>query len=279
MLAAAVIVFREALEAALIVGIVLAATKGVIASRRWIAGGVLAGVAGAGLVALFADRIADAFGGNGQELFNAAVLGTAVLMLAWHNIWMKRHGRELARHLGSVAEQVRAGGQPLSVLAIVVGIAVLREGAETVLFLYGIIVGSTADTLATTFAGGLLGLALGAAAGALLYLGLLRIPGRHLFSVTGAMVTLLAAGLAAQAVSFLAAAGIIDSLGPTLWDSSGLLSQDSLFGRLLHTLVGYIDHPTLLQLAVYLAILVLIPVAARLAAGTGQPLPQKAAGE
>src|SRR3546814_4807419 len=80
MLAAAVIVFREALEAALIVGIVLAATKGVIGSRRWVAGGIAAGILGAALVALFADRIGNAFGGNGQELFNAFVLGAAVLM-------------------------------------------------------------------------------------------------------------------------------------------------------------------------------------------------------
>jgi high-affinity iron transporter len=278
MLAAAVIVFREALEAALIVGIVLAATKGVIASRRWIAGGIAAGIAGAALVALFADRIGDAFGGNGQELFNAFVLGAAVLMLAWHNIWMKKHGRELAAHVGSVAEEVRAGGRPLSVLAVIVGIAVLREGAETVLFLYGIIVGSSADALPATFTGGVLGLALGGAAGALLYLGLLRIPGRYLFSVTGAMVTLLAAGLAAQAVTFVAAAGLVDSLGPVLWDSSGLLSESSLVGRLLHTLIGYIDHPTLLQLAVYLAVLVAIPVAARLANSSG-PRPQGAVAE
>lgn len=279
MLAAAVIVFREALEAALIVGIVLAATKGVIGSRRWVAGGIAAGILGAALVALFADRIGNAFGGNGQELFNAFVLGAAVLMLAWHNIWMKKHGRELAAHVGSVADAVRAGGRPLSVLAVIVGIAVLREGAETVLFLYGIIVGSSAETLPATFAGGLLGLVLGAAAGALLYLGLLRIPGRYLFSVTGAMVTLLAAGLAAQAVTFVAAAGLIDGIGPVLWDSSWLLSEGSIPGRLLHTLIGYADHPTLLQLVVYLAVLVAIPVAARLANGTGRPQPQRAAAE
>src|SRR3546814_5741933 len=127
--------------------------------------------------------------------------------------------------------------RPLSVLAVIVGIAVLREGAETVLFLYGIIVGSSAETLPATFAGGLLGLVLGAAAGALLYLGLLRIPGRYLFSVTGAMVTLLAAGLAAQAVTFVAAAGLIDGIGPVLWDSSWLLSEGSIPGRLLHTLI------------------------------------------
>ncbi|HEX6959039.1 MAG TPA: FTR1 family protein [Ferrovibrio sp.] len=283
MLAAAVIVFREALEAALVISIVLAATTGVAGSRRWVSYGIVAGIAGAVIVAAFADQISDAFGGSGQELFNAVILFTAVAMLAWHNIWMQRHGKELARHLGSVAASVRAGGRPLSVLAIVVGAAVLREGAETVLFLYGILVGSSASEIPATLLGGVIGLGIGAVVGALLYLGLLRIPSRYLFSVTSIMVSLLAAGLAAQGVAYLAAAGIIPGLGATLWDSSWLLSESSLPGRLLHTLIGYIEQPTSVQLAVYLATLIGITLAARLVAAAApahrSQQPQKAAGE
>ena len=97
MLASLVIVFREAIEAGLIVGIVLAATRGVPHRGRWVGYGVAAGTLGACLVAGFASELGALFNGSGQELFNAAVLLIAVGMLTWHNAWMAGHGRELAR--------------------------------------------------------------------------------------------------------------------------------------------------------------------------------------
>src|SRR5579885_1124097 len=94
MIAVAIIVFREVLEAALIVSIVLAASKGTAGRGRWISGGVALGVVGACLVAAFATEIAAAVEGIGQELFNAAILFAAVGMLGWHNVWMGRHGKQ-----------------------------------------------------------------------------------------------------------------------------------------------------------------------------------------
>ncbi len=96
MLATAIIVFREVLEASLVVGIVLAASRGMPRRGAWVTGGVAAGILGAAIVAACAGAIAAAVNGIGQELFNAAILFTAVMMLGWHNIWMNRHGRELA---------------------------------------------------------------------------------------------------------------------------------------------------------------------------------------
>jgi len=262
MLATALIVFREVLEAALVVGIVLAASRGVPRRFRWVAGGISGGVLGAVLVAAFAGEIAQAVQGVGQELFNAAVLFLAVGMLGWHNVWMGRHGREMARDMKAVGHAVSAGSRPLSVLAVVVGVAVLREGSETVLFLYGI-TASGGDGLGATLLGCGLGLAAGIAMGALLYYGLVAIPVRHLFGVTSWLVTLLAAGMAAQAVQFLAAAGVLEVAMDPLWDSSQLLSETSLVGRLLRTLVGYADHPSLAQLAAYCATLLAIPALSR----------------
>src|SRR5512147_1245337 len=97
MLAAALIVFRESFEAALLIGILAAAMRGVPGRNRWLAIGIGGGILGAMLVAGMTDAISSAAGGNGQELFNATILGVAVLMLAWHNIWMASHGAELAR--------------------------------------------------------------------------------------------------------------------------------------------------------------------------------------
>jgi high-affinity iron transporter len=247
-----IIVLREVIEAGLIVGIVLAATRGVPSRGWWVAGGVAAGVVGAGVVALFAEAISELFEGYGQELFNAAILILAVGMLAWHNAWMAKHGRELAAQVKRVGQAVAHGDRPLTALAVVCGIAVLREGSEVVLFLYGIVAGGTSGS--SLVIGGLLGVAAGAAVTGLSYLGLLAIPQRYIFTVTGWLITLLAAGLAAQAVAFLNAADVITALGSQVWDTSGVLSQSSFVGIILHTLIGYTERPSELQLLVYIAV-------------------------
>src|SRR5437764_3229033 len=175
MFAALIIVFREVFEAGLIIGIVLAVTRSVGGRNRWIGGGVLVGVLAACIVAIFAGGIAHLFAGMGQELFNAAMLGVAVAMLTWHNVWMARHGAELAGELRAAGQAVVDGQKSLLALAIVVGVAVLREGSEVVLFLYGVLA-TEADTSLRVAFGGLLGLALGAAVCLLTYFGLLSIP-------------------------------------------------------------------------------------------------------
>ena len=256
MLGSLVIVFREAIEAGLIIGIVLAATRGVPNRGAWVGLGICLGAVGAGIIALFAEAISSAFEGSGQELLNASVLGAAVVMLMWHNAWMARHGREMAAEMAAVGQAVTTGSRPMTALAVVVGLAVLREGAEVVLFLYGIVATGTSGS--SLLLGGVLGLAAGAAFTGLTYYGLLAIPPRHIFTVTSVLIALLAAGMAAQAVQFLDAAGMINVLGQRLWDSSGIVPQDGILGRMLHTLIGYTDRPTELQLIAYLATLVIM---------------------
>jgi high-affinity iron transporter len=261
-LASLLIVFREVIEAGLIVGIVLAATKGVARRSLWVAYGVAGGIFGACLVAGFAGQIEQLFQGSGQELFNAAILLLAVVMLTWHNVWMAGHGREMAREMRHVGTQVSAGERTLSALAIVVGVAVLREGSEVVLFLYGI-ASQPGTTTASLLLGGGLGLVAGAAMSALMYYGLLAIPAHKLFRVTSGLITLLAAGMAAQAVLFLQQTGYLQILQSTLWDTSWILPQGGpgvlgVIGQMLHTLVGYSDAPDGAQLIAYVATIVAI---------------------
>ncbi|HYH37298.1 MAG TPA: FTR1 family protein [Azospirillum sp.] len=263
MLASLIIVFREVLEAGLIIGIVLAATRGVPGRGRWVAAGVGAGVAGACGVAAFADVISDQLDGSGQELFNAAVLLTAVVMLAWHNAWMARHGREHAAEMRAVGRAVESGDRPPHALAVVVGAAVLREGAEVVLFLAGI-VSAEGGGGASVALGALGGIALGAAAAFLVYRGLLTIATRHLFGVTSWMITLLAAGMAASAMHYLSQAGLVSVGEAELWDTSFLLSDGSALGQVLHILVGYTDRPTALQAGAWLAVVTSITLLTRL---------------
>lgn len=245
MLATLIIVLRETIEAGLIIGIVLAATQGVAGRGRQVALGVAAGLGGACVLAAFAGEVADAFDGQGQEIMTAAILLIAVGMLAWHTVWMTRHGRAMAAELRGVGDAVRAGGRPVTALAVVVGVAVLREGAEVVLFLAGIAAGGQSGWV-LMLAGGLAGAALGGAVSWLTHAGLLRLPARHLFGAMFWLIALLAAGMAGQAAASLQSAGL-DLLDQTLWDSSSLLPDSSLTGRVLHTLIGYSDHPSALQ--------------------------------
>jgi len=247
---AALIVLREVVEAALIIGIVLAATQGVPRRGRFIVGGVALGLLGALLVAASAGTIAGALEGMGQEIFNAAILLAATVMLGWHNVWMKRHGAEIARDMQAVGRGVRSGDSSLAALLVVVGLAVLREGSEVVLFLYGVAAGGAGT--APMLAGGLLGLAGGVAIGSLLYFGLLTIPTRHLFAVTGGLLLLLAAGMAAQAAGFLVQADKLPALADPLWDTSAWLPEHGILGQVLHALMGYVDRPSGMQILFFL---------------------------
>jgi high-affinity iron transporter len=270
MISALIIVFREVIEAGLIVGIVLAATSGVPGRERAVTTGVLAGVLGACLVAGFAGELANLFQGSGQEFFNASILLLAVAMLTWHNVWMASHGREMARELKAAGHQVRTGERTLTALSIVVGVAVLREGSEVVLFLYGIIAqGGTSN--AALALGGALGCLAGAGVSALMYFGVLTIPAHRLFSVTSGLITLLAAGMAAQAVLFLQNGGSINILTAPVWNTSWLLPEDGIIGRLLHTLVGYSDAPDGAQILAYLAVILMMLVLMRT---VGKPSPR-----
>jgi high-affinity iron transporter len=262
-IAALIIVFREVFEAGLIVGIVLAVTRTVPHRNRWIGGGVIAGVLAACLVAVFAGALSNLFAGMGQELFNALILAIAVVMLTWHNVWMARHGSELAGELVAAGQAVVEGSKSLLALAVVVGVAVLREGSEVVLFLYGVVAGTDDSALGVAL-GGFIGLLLGALVCVLTYVGLLRIPTRRLFAVTTVLIALLAAGMAAQAAAFLEKANWLTAMDNVVWDSGWLLSDSSILGKALHTLIGYTDQPTAMQLVVYVAILVVTFVLMRL---------------
>ena len=262
MLVSLIIVFREAMEAGLIVGIVLAATEGVPGRGRWIAGGIAAGVAGASLVASFAAALSNAFEGAGQEVFTAAILCFAVVMLSWHILWMSRHAASVTAELKEVGQAVRLGQRSLAALGAVVAVAVMREGSEVVLFLYGIVAATHTGALALT-TGGFAGLALACATSWLLYRGLVIIPLRRLFSVTNGLIALLAAGMAGQAAAILHSADLLPGWGEELWNTSFILADDSLLGRSLHALVGYSARPSGIQLAAWLATLVALVLASR----------------
>jgi high-affinity iron transporter len=257
MYAAAIIVFRESLEAALIISIMLAATRGIAMRGRWVLGGIFLGLTGAVLVASGMEMIANLVGGMGQEFFNVAILLTAVVMLAWHNIWMAAHGQELAQQMRSTARAVTDGRSEHSVILLVIALAVMREGSETVLFLYGVATDS-ANGMRNTLIGGALGFGSGAVVAGLLYAGLLRIPVRWFFAATSALVLLLAASMASQAARLLIQADVLPSLATPIWNTSQILSQNTMAGTILHGLIGYDAQPAGMQVVAYISVLIAI---------------------
>lgn len=257
MLATLLIVFREVIEAGIVIGIVMAATKGLPRRNQWIFGGTLAGLVGAALVAVFAQEIADLFEGWGQEYFNAAILFAAVAMLTWHNIWMASQGQSMAEEarIRALGGAVAAGVRPITALAFVVGVAVLREGVEIVLLLYGIVAAGNGPV--EMLSGGAIGAVIGVALSVLMYMGLTALPVRRLFAITIALITLLAAGMASQAVALLQQAGNLLDYATALWDTSHVLPEDSVVGQLLANLVGYSESPTVAQGAAYALVVAL----------------------
>lgn len=250
MLAAALILFRETLEASLIVAIIAVATRGVAGRGRWIGLGLLGGAVASGIVAALAEAITNLGDGIGQELLNAGILLTAVLMIGWHVVWMGSHGRALASQMRQVGKQVTAGESDISVLAVVIGLAVLREGSEVVLLLQGLLTGQTGG--GGLLAGSALGFGLGALTGVLMYAGFLALPVQRVFTATNALLVLIAAGMAARGVNFLVQAGWLPSLTESLWDTSEIIAEDSILGQILATLIGYISQPSGIQVLAYL---------------------------
>lgn len=263
MFAAALIVFRESLEAALFVGIVAAATRQLPGRTRWLAAGVGLGALGALALALMAPRVSGWFDGMGQDVVNAGVLSLALTMLLWHCTWVSSHSREMATDARRLGVSVQAGQRRPWALLIAVALAVLREGAETVLFVGGALTSAGNTNRGEVLLSCIVGVGLGAGAGVLIYGGLSRIPVRHVFAATNALVAVLAASIASQLVKSLIQAGFIERWSSPVWDTSNALAPDSALGTLLHALVGYDARPSAAQLASYLAVLALIYAATR----------------
>jgi high-affinity iron transporter len=249
MLSSAIIVFREVLEIVLIVGVVLAATRGMQKQGLAITLGVSGGILGAVIIAFFTDSISDVAEGMGQEMFNAMILFTAAGFIGWTVLWMKSHASEMRARFTKVGKDVVDGKSSYLVLSAIIALAVWREGSEIVMFSYGML--ASGSSVANLLAGASLGLLGGLVVGALLYLGMIKMPMKLFFQITTTLLILLVAGMISQGFGFLVATGAFENLSNIVWDSSWLVSERNFFGETLKVLVGYTARPTTIQLIVY----------------------------
>ncbi|WP_142501530.1 FTR1 family protein [Klebsiella sp. 2680] len=256
MLATLLIVFREVLEAGLVISIILAACKGVTIKMQIITG-ILAGICGAVLLALFTNQLENMLYGIGQEVFNAVILLLAVVMLSWQVLWMSIKGKQLANESRSEAEKILARGGRYFAITVIVAIAVLREGSEIVLFLYSLSL-SSGISHTSMLAGGIAGIVCGALVSWALYSGLILIPLRYIFMVSNFVLVIIAAGLASQAVGILASVDILPDLGAQVWNSAFLLSDNSWAGNLARTIFGYTATPMGIQICSWVLVFVVV---------------------
>jgi high-affinity iron transporter len=265
MLGSLLIALREVLEAGLVVTIVLAAVAGVPRRGVYLGAGIAAGAAAALLLAALGAAVSGTLAGMSRDVFLVGVLALAVAMLGWHVLWMSRHGRELAGKMRAAGSAVAAGEASLLSLAVVVAIAVLREGSELVLFVYGIAVASS-ESVSALLAGVAAGIVVGCLVSVLLYRGLVIIPLRYFFTVTNAMIALLAAGMAGQVTSRLVRLNVLPSFGDQVWDTSWLLADRSVAGSVLRALFGYASRPSGIQVLAYAGTLAFLLIASQLIA-------------
>jgi high-affinity iron transporter len=245
LLSSVILVLREVLEAALLFSLLMALSKRLGISYRWVVVALITGLLGAAIYGFNIDRVSGLFDGVGQEVVNAALqIVIYFLLCALVIIAMRRYQGDAVP------------GQLVTVLmAISVMLAVVREGSEIMIYLSGFL--QVKDLLVPVLAGSVIGAGIGLSVGAVFYFALLTIEQRAAVIAGGVLLCLVAAGMASQATQLLIQADWLPSQYP-VWDSSWLISEQTVGGQLLYALVGYEATPTPLQLFMYCASLLLI---------------------
>ncbi|MDH4228854.1 MAG: FTR1 family protein [Nitrospirota bacterium] len=259
MAGAFLILLREGLEAALVVGIILAVVVRLGQPRyeRHVFGGVAAAVMASVLFALAADGVGGLFGGAGQEVLNGIVLMLAAAMLSYVVVWLRSSRHALREKITEkVHRQVGARGLGVFMLAF---LSVFREGVESVLFLWGILLGS-GDDMAGVLTGAGLGLASAVLLAWVVFQGGRRVPLATFFNVTTGLLVLLAAGMLAKGVGYWVTVDWLPALSYAVWDTGEVLPERSGLGAVLTVLIGYNSSPTLLEVLVYTGYLALVGV-------------------
>ena len=249
------ITWRETLEAALVVGILLTYLHraGERAGQRYVWLGAACAVLAAFACGVLSDGAVSLLDPDGQELLQAAILFLAVGVLSWMVVWMNRHARAIRGDLQRKADAAVATGR-LFGLAVIAFVAVFREGVETVLFLWGVVAGRTAGAPALPLAvGGLAGAGLAVVTAWLFFRGFAFLSLPVFFRVTGILLLLVAAGLLTAGVNKLIGLGYLPPLVPQVWNTAWLVRDGSPLGAILAALVGYRSRPSLLEVLAFAA--------------------------
>jgi high-affinity iron transporter len=252
----AVVIFRESLEIALLIGIIMAVTKPIQSSRTSIILGGLLGVVLASLFAFFTRTLTNMVDGLGDELFDSCIILLTALIISWTVVWMQGYTKRIQKDVGELSDKISSGRASKFMLVLVVATAIFREGAEILLFIYSI--SSTESIRVNDYILGLgLGSFFGVLAGTIIYNGLIKFAGKYVFKISTILLILIAAGLASGAAGILTSSGMIETMSEQLWDSSWLIEDRSVTGKLLNIITGYDARPNGMQLLFYFGTILL----------------------
>ncbi|MDD5250929.1 MAG: FTR1 family protein [Rhodocyclaceae bacterium] len=252
MLNTLIVVWRESLEAMLVIGVLLAwiARQPAPAPLRrglWLGVGAGLALAVALGVATFAAQ--SQFAGDSLEIFQLAIQLFAAFLIVQMVLWMHRHGRAMKRELEEQAGR-RAGATGIGAIA---ALAIAREGGETVVFLYGLGMEAGGGDLARMLGAAAAGLALALATSWLVARGARFLNIRVFFRVSEILLLLIAGALLASGVDRMIGMDWLPPLLDPAWDSSALLDDGHGAGRLLADFVGYRARPAGTLLLAYAA--------------------------
>lgn len=256
-LSSAVITFRETLEAALVVGIVLAFLSRVNQKRfsRYVYLGVAAAVIGSIFTAVAFQLVAGGFEGRAEQVFEGSTMVVAALLLSWMILWMFRQRMSIKRHVEEKVSKAVEKQEKLE-LFLLSFVAVLREGVETVIFLGAATFAG--GSRANVAVGGVAGIAVALGVSYLFFTAAKKVNLRLFFNVTSVLLVLFAAGLVAHGVHEFQEAGILPATIEHVWNTNWLLDEKAFVGSLAKSLFGYNSDPSLLEVAAYAAYLAAI---------------------
>ncbi|MAG91768.1 high-affinity iron transporter [Candidatus Woesearchaeota archaeon] len=250
MLESFLITSRETLEASLVIGIVLAyLTKTNNQSyKKTVYYGIVFGILASILSAFAFTFIAGGFEGRAEAIFEGTTMLIGAFLLTTMILWMMKQ-RHLSKEIEGKVEKHLMGAQPLFShvgIFMIIFIAIIREGVETVIFLNAINFASGLN-----FIGGTLGIVAAIMIGYLFFVSTRKINLKKLFNVSSILLILFAAGLVAHGFHELQEAAVLPYAVQEVWNINNVLNENGLIGGFLKGLFGYNGNPSLLEVIAY----------------------------
>ena len=266
MIQISIVIFREFLEISILLSVFSAAARGIKDYKILLISGIMLGVFGACLIALFTDQLSDSLDGVGSEIFNVIIIFITVVMIASTIIWMKNYSKKLKEAMDVAASSFDNGWFSKFIFISLIASTIFREGAEIVLLIHSIVAikHDQAPTYINAFA---ISAFSGCCVGFAIYKGLFRFAAKYLFKISSIFMTFIAAGLSAEAARILSSIGVINFLPDVIWNTNNIISDSSLGGKLLKVLIGYSSRPSGAEAIFYLGTILIIIILTKIFTG------------
>lgn len=251
MLKIAIVVFREFLEMAVLIGLFSSTARNIKDFRILLSAGIMLGAFGASLIAFFTETISASLDGMGDEFFDAIIILITVALIISTLVLMQSYSAKVRARINNISEAYESSSGAKILFIILIASTIFREGSELVLILHSVTTVGNHNSV-DYVNGFLLGATLGVAVGASIYFGLFKFASKYIFTISNLLLTFIAAGLAAEAARILVSIGAISFLTDTAWDTSYIVGDDSISGKMLKILIGYSAKPSYIELTFYL---------------------------